>query len=46
LNYNKLYHNKDGGYSMDKLKRVMQRLKQDKEDGLHPFLDPTQEKEL
>lgn len=42
LNYAKLYHNHHGGYSMEKLKKVMQRLSEDREDGLHrhPFLDP------
>ena len=31
---------------MDKLKTVMQRIKQDREDGLHPYLDPAHEQEV
>ena len=40
LDYGKLFHNKDGGYDMDRLKTVLRRSLQDREDGLHPFIDP------
>ena len=46
LNYGQLFHNLEGGYNMEKLKKVLQRTQKDKEDGLHPFIDPTQEKKL
>lgn len=48
LNYAKLYHNHDDGYSMEKLKKVLKRMKEDVEDGLqrHPFLDPKESKKL
>jgi hypothetical protein len=40
LNYAKLYHGLDGGYSMEKLKKVLKRIKDDVKDNLHPFIDP------
>ena len=46
LSYAKLFHNTDGGYNMEKLKKVMKRVKQDREDGVHPFVDPKMEREL
>lgn len=39
LNYGKLYHGLDGGYSMEKLKTVMKRIKNDIKDNIHPFID-------
>ena len=46
LNYEKLYHNIDGGYDMEKLKRVLQRTQKDIKDGLHPFIDQDEEDKL
>ena len=48
LNYAKLYHNHDDGYSMEKLKKLLKRMKEDTEDGLqrHPLLDPKESKKL
>lgn len=43
LNYSKLYHGLDGGYSMEKLKKVLQRIKSDVKDNIHPFIDPEQD---
>lgn len=43
LNYAKLYHGLDGGYSMEKLKKVLQRIKNDVKDNLHPFIDPRED---
>ena len=43
LNYGKLYHGLDGGYSMEKLKTVMKRIKNDITNNLHPFIDPEQD---
>jgi hypothetical protein len=43
LNYTKLYHGLDGGYSMEKLKKVLERIKSDVKDNLHPFIDPEQD---
>lgn len=40
LDYNKLFFNYDGGYDMERLKTVLKRTKQDREDGVHPFVDP------
>ena len=44
LDYNKLYHMHGGGYSMDKLKKVLKRIRTDRGDGLHqhPWLDPVE----
>jgi hypothetical protein len=39
LNYAKLYHGLDGGYSMEKLKKVLKRIKSDHKEHLHPFID-------
>ena len=46
LNYAKLYQDFEGGYDLEQLKRVLQRVRQDKEDGVHPFVDPAQAREL
>jgi hypothetical protein len=43
LNYAKLYHGLDGGYSMEKLKKVLDRIKSDVKDNIHPFIDPEQD---
>jgi hypothetical protein len=43
LNYAKLYHGLDGGYSMEKLKKVLKRIKSDVQDNIHPFIDPEQD---
>jgi hypothetical protein len=40
LNYAKLYHGLDGGYSMEKLKKVLKRIQGDIKDNIHPFIDP------
>jgi len=41
LDYGKLYHNHEGGYTMEKLKKCLERQVDDREKGieLHPYLD-------
>ena len=46
LSYAKLYQDFEGGYNMEQLKKVLEQVKQDKEEGLHPFIDPAQDREL
>jgi len=46
LDYAKLYHDFEGGYDMEQLKTILQRVKQDKEDGFHPFVDKALDREL
>ena len=40
LNYAQLYQDFEGGYDMEQLKRVLQRVQEDKEDGVHPIVNP------
>ena len=46
LSYRKLFHNSEGGYDLERLKTVLKRVKQDREDGLHPYIDPALDAEL
>jgi hypothetical protein len=46
LSYGKLYHDADGGYSMDHLKTVMKRIQGDIEDGTHPYINTEDDKLL
>jgi hypothetical protein len=46
LSYYKLFHNAEGGYDLERLKTVLKRIKQDREDGIHPYVDPALDAEL
>lgn len=41
LDYGKLFHNHEGGYTMEKLKKCLERQVDERDNGLemHPFLD-------
>ena len=46
LNYAKLFLDFEGGYTMEELKVLMERVKKDKEDNIHPFIDPKENRKL
>ena len=46
LDYAKFFHGYKGGYNIEKLKRIVQRIKSDQDDLLHPFLDPEAAEDL
>lgn len=43
LDYKKLYHDFEGGYDLKKLTKVLERIKSDYKQGLHPFIDPDED---
>lgn len=46
LDFKKLYHDFEGGYDIQKLTKVLQRIKSDHRQGFHPFVDPEGDKEV
>lgn len=46
LDYKKLYHDFEGGYDLPKLTKVLERIKSDHKQGLHPFIDPEADQKL